>query len=67
MTDLERATRLEPVRARSQPILASSQVRNVLLILASLLTACSDSSDSARPHSLTWDDPQTTWDNDNWE
>ncbi len=44
--------------------MTSSQVRNALLALALLLIACSDSSNS---NSLTWDDPQTTWDNDNWE
>jgi hypothetical protein len=42
-------------------------MRIVFFILALLLSACSDSSDKARPESLTWDDPETTWDNDNWE
>ena len=42
-------------------------MHGVLLALVLLLSACSDSSEDPQPQSLTWDDTETTWDNDNWE
>ena len=42
-------------------------MRNVLFVFVLVLSACSNDSGDAQPDSLTWDDTETTWDNNNWE